>query len=257
MHPRSWSSSLWTLRCCLGSLRTSARCSTPKEAPWRHSLSPQCRLVLFNGSIPTSFVLLLRRLSLPLPLSSHSCFCGCPRDCRGHHRACCALSVLERRSYAMESAAARVCREAGARVLSVRNWPLSSLLSALMGNLTDGVQKLMVQLWWPLDAVRSVLILSWWETVDVPSWSCSLWRSADISLRRRTRLGKDSLDSRAVVHPCSPILGLQMGVCSGLCRSQGVCVFVAGSSGPPGCRRHHPSGAEVLADFSRAPLVEA
>ena len=26
--------------------------------------------------------------------------------------------------------------------------------------------------------------------------------------------------------------------------------------GPPGSRRHHPSGAEVLADFSKAPRVE-
>ena len=49
MHHRSWSSSSWTLRCCLGSLRTSARCSAPKVALWRHSLS-----VLFSGSIPTS-----------------------------------------------------------------------------------------------------------------------------------------------------------------------------------------------------------
>ena len=43
-------------------------------------------------------VLLLRRLRLPLPLSSRSCRCGRPLDCLGHHRA------------------ARVCREAGARV---------------------------------------------------------------------------------------------------------------------------------------------
>ena len=64
-------------------------------------------------------VLLLRRLSLPLPLSSHSCRCGRPLDCLGHHRASCALAgVLGRRGYALESAAARVCREAGARVSS-------------------------------------------------------------------------------------------------------------------------------------------
>ena len=61
-------------------------------------------------------VLLLRRLSLPLPLSSHSCRCGRPLDCLGHHRASCALaSVLGRRGCALESAAARVCREAEAR----------------------------------------------------------------------------------------------------------------------------------------------
>ena len=59
-------------------------------------------------------VLLLRRPSLPLPLSSHSCR---TLDCLGHHRASCALTgVLGRRGDALESAAARVCREAGARV---------------------------------------------------------------------------------------------------------------------------------------------
>ena len=38
-------------------------------------------------------------------------------DVRGHHRAACAVvGVLGRRGYPLESAAARVCREAGARV---------------------------------------------------------------------------------------------------------------------------------------------
>ena len=62
-------------------------------------------------------VLLLRRLWLPLPPSSRNCRCGLPLDSRGHHRAACAqVGVLGRRGYAGESAAARVCREAGARV---------------------------------------------------------------------------------------------------------------------------------------------
>ena len=62
-------------------------------------------------------VLLLRRLSLPLPLSSRSCRCGRPLDCLGHDRASCSRAgVLGRRGYALESAAAGVCREAGARV---------------------------------------------------------------------------------------------------------------------------------------------
>ena len=62
-------------------------------------------------------VLLLRRLHLPLPLSSRSCRCGRPLDARGHHRTSCPTSgVLGRRGFALESAAARVCREAGARV---------------------------------------------------------------------------------------------------------------------------------------------
>ena len=62
-------------------------------------------------------MLLLRRLWLPLPPSSRSCRCGRPLDVLGHHRAACAeVGVLGRRGYALESAAARICREAGARV---------------------------------------------------------------------------------------------------------------------------------------------
>ena len=62
-------------------------------------------------------VLLLRRLRLPLPPSSRTCRCGRLLDSFGHHRASCALAgVLGRRGFALESAAARICREAGGRV---------------------------------------------------------------------------------------------------------------------------------------------
>ena len=62
-------------------------------------------------------VLLLRRLWFPLPPTSHTCRCGRPLDVFGHHRAACAnVCVLGRRGFALESAAARVCREAGGRV---------------------------------------------------------------------------------------------------------------------------------------------
>ena len=62
-------------------------------------------------------VLLLRRLFLPLPPSSRFCRCGRPLDPSGHHRAACAVAgVLGTRGFALESAAARVCREGGARV---------------------------------------------------------------------------------------------------------------------------------------------
>ena len=66
--------------------------------------------------------LLLRRLWRPLPLSSSACRCGRPLDAFGHHRSACVVSgVLGRRGFALESAAARVCREAGGRVtLNVR-----------------------------------------------------------------------------------------------------------------------------------------
>ena len=64
-------------------------------------------------------VLLLRRFWLPLPPSTRKCRCGRLLDVRGHHRAACAVvRVLGRRGYPLESAAARVCREAGARVSS-------------------------------------------------------------------------------------------------------------------------------------------
>ena len=62
-------------------------------------------------------VLLLRRLWCPLPLSGAICRCGRPLDSRGHHRAACHLAgVLGHRGFSLESAAARICREAGARV---------------------------------------------------------------------------------------------------------------------------------------------
>ena len=64
-------------------------------------------------------VFVLRRLHVPLPLSSPSCRCGRPLDARGHHRTSCPISgVLGRRGFALESVAARVCRFAteGARV---------------------------------------------------------------------------------------------------------------------------------------------
>ena len=62
-------------------------------------------------------VLLQRRLALPLPLSNRTCRCGRPLDAFGHHRAACArCGVLGRRGFALESAAGRVCREAGTRV---------------------------------------------------------------------------------------------------------------------------------------------
>ena len=66
---------------------------------------------------PHLFRVLLLRLRLPLPLVSRTCRCGRPTDVLGHHRAACARAgVLGRRGFALESAAARVCREGGARV---------------------------------------------------------------------------------------------------------------------------------------------
>ena len=64
-------------------------------------------------------VLLLRRLRLPLPPTVHLCRCGRLLDSFGHHRAACAQGgLLARMGFAVEIAAAKVCREAGARVSS-------------------------------------------------------------------------------------------------------------------------------------------
>ena len=62
-------------------------------------------------------VLLLRRLQLPLHLSARVCRCGRLSDVLGHHWSACATTgVLGRRGFAVESAAARICREGGGRV---------------------------------------------------------------------------------------------------------------------------------------------
>ena len=62
-------------------------------------------------------VLLLRRVPLPLPLSARIRRCRRILDPLGDHRAACAQAgVLRGRGIPLERAAARVCREAGARV---------------------------------------------------------------------------------------------------------------------------------------------
>ena len=74
-------------------------------------------------------VLLLRRLRLPMPLSSRFCSCGRPLDVLGHHRATCGkVGVLSRRGYAVVSTVAQICRESGARVstnVMVRNFDIA------------------------------------------------------------------------------------------------------------------------------------
>ena len=60
-----------------------------------------------------------------------TCRCGRQLDMFGHHRAACAMAgVLGRRGFPLESAAAQVCREAGARVSTnvyVRDLDLADL----------------------------------------------------------------------------------------------------------------------------------
>ena len=77
--------------------------------------TPSCR----ETTIPSHLfrVLVLRRLRQQLPLTGQACRCGRLLDAFGHHRAACPRArVLSRRGFSLESAAARICREAGGRV---------------------------------------------------------------------------------------------------------------------------------------------
>ena len=66
---------------------------------------------------PEFRIMLLRRLRTPLPLAPKRCRCGGALDEYGDHRSACAqVGVLAHRAGPLERAAARVCREAGARV---------------------------------------------------------------------------------------------------------------------------------------------
>ena len=81
--------------------------SLVSHPPRKHDLTQSFRL------------LLLRRLHLPLPLTARRCRCGRLLDSYGHHHAACArVGVLGRRGFALETVAARVCREAGGRVIN-------------------------------------------------------------------------------------------------------------------------------------------
>ena len=99
-------------------------CSQPSAMPSPQS-GPGARMSLCTTlcnpmtrlDSSTFRVLLCRRLHLLLPLTKHICRCGRRTDIYGHHRAVCAQSgVFVRRGFALESVAARVCREGGARV---------------------------------------------------------------------------------------------------------------------------------------------
>ena len=85
---------------------------------WMCPRRPFCfpRLALTFPSEPLR-ALLLQRLRLPLPLSARTCQCRRPLGPLGDHRAACSRSgALRSRGCPLERAAARVCREPGARV---------------------------------------------------------------------------------------------------------------------------------------------
>ena len=99
------------------------------------SCSPTCRTTRLEAQLFR--VTLLRRLQLPLPFTERSCRCGLPLDSLGHHRAACARAgVLGKRGWALESIAARICREGGGRVTT--NVLVRDLDLALPGAVADG-----------------------------------------------------------------------------------------------------------------------
>ena len=122
-----------------------ARFNDTEKALLRSQSGPLAGAAL--AAVPTSFhtrlephlfrLLLLRRLRLPLPPSALVCRCGRFLDAFGHHRAACAQAgLLSRRGFAVELAAAKICREAGARVTTnvmVRDLDLATPQQALDG----------------------------------------------------------------------------------------------------------------------------
>ena len=83
--------------------RASVRSQSGPLASVPFTSFPVCRVTRVDTQ--PFWVLLLRRLRLPLPLSVHSCSCGRRLDVLGHHRAACGRAgVLGRRGFAVESA---------------------------------------------------------------------------------------------------------------------------------------------------------
>ena len=70
--------------------------------------------------------------SVACGFSARNCRCGLPLGSGGHHHAACAVAWGSgTQGFAVESAAARVCREAGARVLRSRRGPRALLTTAV------------------------------------------------------------------------------------------------------------------------------
>ena len=107
-------------------------------------------------------VLFLRRLRLPLPLSSRQCRCGRSLDVFGHVRAACSRAgVLGRRRYAVESVASRICCEGGKSGSEETRLFLSLLAKARARSETPVMRRRVEQAW----RLRWVAMLAW--TVSV------------------------------------------------------------------------------------------
>ena len=188
----------------------------PPGLSGRARVAPLLAALLFTA-VPVSCVLLLRRLSLPLPLSSHSCRCGRPLDC---------LKLCVGRCVGGDGVVHWSLQQLIwlASASKIKDFPFfhgaqlaidTTLVSPLRADgephrrcaEVDGAALVAAR------RRKERTYPEWWGTVDVPSWSCSQGRSADVSLRKRTHLrpsprqGEDSLHSRAVAYSCSPILG--------------------------------------------------
>ena len=210
-------------------------------------------------------VLLLRRLSLPLPLSS----------------TLAGVAVLSTALVTVQVVCWQVCWGGGVMHWSLRQHVLDlvgicvqdqrrieviaeglpifhgvqlAIDTTLVSNLTDGAQRLMEQPWRLLDAARSAPVQSWLVTVNVPSWLCLLgdWRTF--------------LRGDAHVHPSPHQIPEPLRIRarqSWMFRwgSLLACAAARAFASSLLDRRHSgadgtsPSDAEVLADFSRAPLV--
>ena len=152
---------------------------------WPNLTDPERALQQRPDGVPTSRstridpqpfrVLLCRRLQLPLPFSSRTCRCGRLLDCRGHHRAACAeAGVLGARGFALERAAAQVCREGGGRVstnVMVRNLNIEG------GNPTDARRLEIV-----VDGLRLGLCLAS-GSAEAAHWAS--WADCIPSVKRR------------------------------------------------------------------------
>ena len=163
-------------------------------------------------------VLLLRRLWLPLPLSSRTCRCGHLLDVLGHHRAACSrVGVLANRGFSVESAAARVCREASARVstnLFVRNLDLpvarhDGRRLEIEATVSPGVSALTwTALLSPKPVVSgSALVQSSRAIMAAPGWlflQLRLERSA-LCTSNPLRSSTAGMASPLVVHACMPV----------------------------------------------------
>ena len=145
-------------------------------------------------------VLLLRRFRLPLPFSRRLCRCGRLLDALGHHRAGCARAgVLVRRGFALESAAARICREAGGRVTTnifVCDLDITApdaLDSRRLEVVADGLL-----LFGGAQLAVDTTVVSPLRTVELRSVKASLWwreeRNAHIQSSRHRGAGPDWME---------------------------------------------------------------